>query len=189
MTDAYPLAWPAGQPRTKNPVDSKFQATVPQALQFVHDELRRFGKDTGKPVKNLVLSSNVTLTSHNPSDGGVAAYFQWDGLDCCIAVDRYKRVRENLQAIGRVIEADRAKMRHGGLNIVRAAFRGYAALPPPSDGKPWHVVLGVDEGGALVTARAAYKRLAAQCHPDAGGSDERMAEVNRAWDEAQRALA
>ena len=188
MTDAYPLAWPEGHPRTKSPQQSRFQTTLHKALENVRDELRRFGNDTGKPVRDLVLSSNVTLTSQRPKDSGVAAYFRWDDLACCIAVDRYQKVEENLQAIAKVIEADRAKMRHGGLNIVRAAFRGYAALPPPDRRDPWWVVLMVPEDCSLSDANSAYRRLAAEHHPDAGGSEQKMAQINRAMDDAKRAL-
>ena len=189
MTQAYPLQWPAGMPRTKSKLRSRFQTTLHKAIENVNEELRRFGNDSEKKIENLILSSNVTLTSQRPDDPGVAAYFNWDGLACCIAVDRYPKVEDNLQAITKVIEAERAKLRHGGLNIVRAAFRGYAALPPPTDGKFWWDVLGVPEGCRLDVAREAYRTLAIQHHPDAGGDAGRMAEINRAWDEAQAARA
>ncbi|MYE05913.1 MAG: J domain-containing protein [Chloroflexi bacterium] len=189
MTDAYPLAWPEGQPRTKNPQPSRFQTTLHRAIENVREELRRFGNDTGKPVRGLILSSNFNLTDQRPRDAGVAAYFQWDDMACCIAVDRYRKVEENLQAISKVIEADRAKMRHGGLNIVRAAFRGYAALPPPTNRKPWWDVLGVPEDCRLDIAREAHRTLAVRHHPDAGGDAATMAEINRAWDEARMVLA
>ena len=189
MTTAYPLHWPAGMPRTKSKLPSRFQTTLHRALENVKNELRLFGKDSGKPISGLVLSANVTLADQRPVDTGIAAYFKWDGLDCCIAVDRYPKVEDNVQAIAKVIEAERAKLRHGGLNIVRAAFRGYAALPPPSDGEPWWDVLGVPQDCRLDVAREAHRTLAIKHHPDAGGDVDRMAQVNRAWDEAQQALA
>ena len=189
MTQAYPLQWPTGMPRTKTREASRFQTTLYRAIENVKDELRRFGDNSGKPVRQLVLSSNVTLADNRPADPGVAAYFNWDGLGCCIAVDRYKQVEENLQAIAKVIEAERAKIRHGGLNIVRAAFRGYAALPPPSDIKPWWDVLQVPEDCTFDDAQSAHRRLAVKHHPDTGGDTVVMAEVNRAWEEAQKALS
>lgn len=68
-------------------------------------------------------------------------------------------------------------MRHGGLNIVRAAFRGYAALPPPKgpDGQlapPWRQVLFGDPdsqpSGDQVEAR--FRELVKVKHPDRGGN-------------------
>lgn len=38
-------------------------------------------------------------------------------------------------------------------------------------------------------ARSAYRRAAAVAHPDKGGSDAQMAELNRAWARAQEALS
>lgn len=130
MTTAYPLHWPVGFPRTRAKASSNFRTGITGALSNVKDELGRFAKDTGKSITDLVISSNVTLGEMRPSDTGVAVYFRWDGIDCCIAVDRYPKVEDNLQAIMRVLEAHRAVNRHGGLNILRGVMRGHAALPP-----------------------------------------------------------
>ena len=174
MTQAYPLHWPMGFERTKGPSGKPFRQTVNTAASNLSDSLRLFGRDTGKGVTNLMVSSNVTLMEAEPRDPGVAVYFRWDGIDCCIAVDRYATPAQNLQAIVHVIEAERTKMRHGGLNIVRAAFRGYAALPPPkgADGQlapPWWQALGLPEGANLEAAEAAFRRVAKEHHPDRGG--------------------
>lgn len=98
MTQAYPLHWPLGMPRTKSRQTSRFQTSVSAAVKNVMDELRRFGNDSSRKIENLVVSSNVTLTDHRPNDPGVAVYFRWDNIDCCIAVDRYTKAEENLQA-------------------------------------------------------------------------------------------
>lgn len=174
MTQAYPLHWPTGMARTAQRTSSKFSTSVSQAAKNVLDELRRFGNDSGRKVENIVVSSNVTLTEQRPKDPGVAVYFRWDNIDCCIAVDRYNKAEENLQAIAKVIDAERTKLRHGGLNIVRAAFRGYAALPPPKgpDGqlaKPWWMALGFEESKPLAEAEARYRELVKTHHPDRGG--------------------
>jgi hypothetical protein len=174
MTVAFPLAWPDGWPRTKHRTNSKFGTSVAGAVRNVQDEMRRFGKDSGHEMKSLVISSNVTLVDQRPSDPGVACYFRWDNIDCCIAVDRYTKVEDNLQAIAKIVEAERTKLRHGGLNIVRQGFRGFAALPPPPDKagalpEPWHKTLGVPQGASLTAVEAAYRRLVKTAHPDAGG--------------------
>ena len=189
MTQAYPLSWPEGQPRTKDKVKSQFRTEIDKAVRNVRSKMEAFGKDSEKPIRNLIISSNVTLMEDRPRDGGVAIYFNWDGLDCCIAVDRYESPKENLQAIVHVIDAERTKLRHGGLNVVRSAFRGYAALPPPTNSKPWWDVLGVPQDCRLDAAREAHRTLAVKHHPDAGGDTARMAEINGAWEQAQQALA
>lgn len=40
----------------------------------------------------------------------------------------------------------------------------------------------------LDVLRTAYRRLASENHPDRGGDPDRMAEINRAWQQAQEAL-
>jgi hypothetical protein len=174
VTQAYPLVWPQGWPRTAARTSSKFGTSVSGAVRNVLDELRRFGKDSGKPVENIVVSSNVTLTDQRPGDPGVAAYFRWEKIDCCIAIDRYNKAEDNLQAIAKVVEAERTKLRHGGLNIVRAGFRGFAALPPPTGpagqiSKPWREVLGIALSAKLPEAESAYRTLVKTHHPDRGG--------------------
>lgn len=197
MTTAYPLAWPQGFPRIKGRIKSQLRSTLPGAIANLQTEMRLFGKDSGKPVEAVLVSSNVTLMDSRPNDPGVACYFIWEGVQCCIAVDRYLKVEENLQAIARIIEAERTKLRHGGLNVVRAAFRGYASLPPPINAagqlpSPWWAVLGVKESATLAEARAAYLKAVKTEHPDAapgGGNPARFNLVVEAWKQAQEALA
>lgn len=182
MASAYPLTWPKEWPRTKSPAKSAFKTTLAGALKNVEDSVRLFASDSEHKVEGLVISSNVTLGAQNPADSGVALYFTWDGISTCIAVDRYRRVEENLQAIHHVIEAERTKLRHGGLNLVRAAFRGYAALPPPSSSKrPWRQVLELGQASHTnKEIEEQYRRLAKRHHPDNGGSVEKMSELSAA---------
>lgn len=194
MTTAYPLHWPQGFPRTKAKASSNFRTSITAALSNVKDELVRFGKDTGKPVTDLVISSNVTLGDMRPADTGVAVYFRWDGIDCCIAVDRYPKVEDNLQAIMRVLEAHRAVNRHGGLNILRGAMRGHAALPPPKGPHgqieaPWWQVMGFDQEPAdLAAVDARYRELVKTTHPDRGGDPAEFNRITEAMRQARTAL-
>lgn len=181
----YPLYWPQNWPRTKNLASSQFKTSLSKALSNVRDELRRFGESSGKNVSNVVISSNVTLGSQNPKDPGVAVYFDWDGISTCIPVDRYQKVEDNLQAIFHCIEAERTKLRHGGINLVRASFQGYAALPAPP--KDWRGVLKY-QGHNLQEAEKNYKEQARKAHPDNGGTNEQMAILNAAIDSARKEL-
>lgn len=194
MTQAFPLHWPVGFPRTKTTVKSRFGTSLTGAVNNVQDQIRRFGKDTDRQITNVVISSNVTLMNPRPQDPGIAVYFRWDGIDCCIAVDRYPKVEDNLQSVAVIIEADRTKMRHGGLNIVRAAMRGYASLPPPKgpDGQlapPWWQVLGFkNEKVSLTDAEAAYRAAVKTAHPDRGGDAARFNQITDAIRQAREEL-
>lgn len=182
----YPLSWPDGWPRSKTRTSSQFKTTLPGAIKNVEKSIELFSKDSGHKVEGMLISSNVTLMDSRPKDSGVAIYFTWDGIATCIAVDRYEKLEENLQAIHHVIEAERTKLRHGGLNIVRAGFRGYAALPPPrGTGMEIGVarrLLGVSEKDAEEEIQKAYHAKAMKAHPDHGGSAEQMAEFTMARD-------
>jgi hypothetical protein len=193
MTQSYPLHWPKDWSRTQTRKSSQFKTTLHKSVENVRESLRMFATDSGQKIDltAVVISSNygggLSLHEKVISDPGVAVYFTWDGIDTCIAVDRYHKIEENLQAIHHCIEAERTKLRHGGLNLVRAAFRGYAALPPPKDStkKPWHRVLDVAVEAPIAQCETAYKAKARAAHPDNGGSSDAMAELNAAIAEAR----
>lgn len=137
---AYPLTWPPHFPRAKNREDGRFKTALPNAIKNVQASLRNFAADSGKSLKNLTVSSNVTLGADSPADPGVAVWFEWDGLQVCIPVDRYRSVASNLQAIHHILEARRVELRHGTLALVRATFQGFLALPAPTEkagGRCW----------------------------------------------------
>ena len=181
----FPLSWPTNWPRTTSPSSSRFKTSLAGALKNVGGELERFARDSGKRVTEILVSSNVTLTKSTPKDTGVAVFFTWDGIATCIAVDRYTKVEDNLQAIALVLDAERTKMRHGGLNLVRASFVGYMALPSGSATRPWHEVLQVQERATSQAIRESYLVLRSKHHPDKGGDAKRFHEVQAAYDLAK----
>ena len=181
---AFPLCWPPGFPRAKWREDGRFKTALPNAIKNVQASLRNFASDSGKKLEQLVISSNVTLGVDTPADPGVSVWFVWDGLQVCIPVDRYHSVASNLQAIHHIIEARRVELRHGTLALVRATFQGFLALPAPAGTKHWTEVLSLPKDAKREDVKAAYRRLASQRHPDKGGSDAAMAELNAAQDQA-----
>lgn len=187
---AYPLQWPDGLPRTERKVASQFRTSLSAALNNVRKSLEAFGRDSGKAVSDISISSNVTLGQDRPPDTGVAVWFAWDGQQRCIAVDRYPKAEDNLQAIHHVLEARRTEMRHGGLHVVRQTFKGFTALPAPPGRKNWREVLQLHGGHPTAAdVDAAYRRLAERAHPDKGGSTEKMVELNAARKEAKEAIS
>lgn len=46
----------------------------------------------------------------------------------------------------------------------------------------YYAILQVDPKAEPEVIQAAYRRLAAKYHPDAGGDEERMKRINEAWD-------
>lgn len=193
MTAAYPLSWPPHIQRSARRENGAFRTTLVGAIKNVKDSLRRFAADSGKKMDAVVISSNVTLGEEKPADPGVAVWFTWDGLQVCIPVDRYQTVAANLQAIHHILEARRTELRHGTLALVRASFQGFIALPGPGRAAPpdWRQVFRFEPPHGVITRDridGAYRLRAKECHPDAGGSAEAMAELNRAREEALREI-
>ncbi|MBA1139306.1 J domain-containing protein [Mesorhizobium neociceri] len=185
MTAQYPLTWPDLIPRHKTREAGRFKMTLPASIANVEHSLRRFGADSGKAAKNLVISSNYTLTERRPADPGVAVWFVWDEIQVCIPIDRYTTIEANLQAIHHVLEARRVEIRHGTLALVRASFRGLLAIAPPT-GSSWREILGFKPGDHVIAlnVNARYRELAKN-----SGNEQRLAELNVARDAALKELA
>lgn len=200
--EAYPLHWPEGWERTKPHAraDSQFGDRRYGARR---DNLDAWARDHLVDQvrllrgRGLVLSTNVELrrdglpyaNRRQPVDPGVAAYWltrdnEWRVVAC----DRWKRVWENMRAIGLTLEALRGLERWGASGVLERAFQGFAALPARVEQRAWWAVLGFDDptGITPATAREAYRRLARELHPDRGGSTTAMAELNAAWAEYRR---
>jgi hypothetical protein len=185
----YPLVWPDGLPRTERKVSSQFRTSLSAAINNVKKSLAAFATDTGKSVSEISVTSNVGgIAFDAPKDTGVAIWFEWEGAQRCLAVDRYPKVEDNLQAIHHILEARRTEMRHGGLHIVRQTFKGFVALPAPEGAKPWREVLGLAGPFTKDDIARAYREKAATAHPDKGGTTEAMQALSRARSEALAAL-
>lgn len=196
---AFPLTWPAQRPRmqaakrrasnfgTTNRVRGKRPLTIAEARARLQGELDRI--DARSPV----LSSNVEMrldgqprSGREPDDPGVAVYFQLAGRAHCLPSDAYTRVADNIAAVAAHIEATRAIERHG-VASVREMFAGFVALPASSE-RPWWQVLGVKPDASRAEIEAAFRAAARERHPDRGGSDTMMSELNRARDAALREI-
>lgn len=191
---AYPLQWPEGWPRTspgKRGVSKFGKSTGAAQIQKLKNELRLLG------AQHVVISSNMALredglpyaseVGRRHDDPGIAVYFTLRGKPLAMARDRYRTIWENLRSLILAIEAIRSIERHGGSTMMEKAFSGFAAIAPPNWKKPWREVFGVkpDWSGDI---QALYREKARNRHPDAGGSDTLMAELNVAYSEAKAEL-
>lgn len=208
MTQAYPLQWPEGWPRTPNAARqegwSLKRATMGAAVQAIIHEVRLLkGHD-------LVISTNQPLRRDGlpmanrsvGSDPGVAVYFRRGAKQLVMARDAYIHIERNTRSLALAIEHLRGLERHGGATMMERAFEGFAALPPPADApveRPWWEVLGMkpheaealrgfnaDMKRAIVTAH--YRGRAKLVHADAGGDNDAMVELNSARDRANKEL-
>lgn len=204
MTQGFPLAWPPGWPRTpradqkrgdaafKRHVDSgrgwrdSKPWTFAQARDALLEEVWRH------TASGVVISSNFPLAKgvptekgRRPDDEGIAVYFQRGGKPYVMVCDRYIDAEGNMRSLALALEAMRALERHGGGIMLERAYEGFAALPAP---KQWWEVLGLALTAGRAEIAAAYRVRAAAAHPDRGGSEAAMAEINAARDAALRHL-
>jgi hypothetical protein len=198
----FPLSWPAGWKRARFRSRAKFlrktqgnyggrELTVAEATWRLMQQLERMGVTDN----DVDISTNIKLRldgfprsdQGEPADPGVAVYWRKRATEThkVMAIDQYDRVADNLAAIAASLEALRAIERHGGAVILERAFMGFDALPSPND---WRHVFGFEETPTKEQAKARYLELAKKRHPDAGGSETAMKELNAAWDSAQREL-
>ena len=189
--DAFPLSWPITHPRTKWRSSSRFKTS---SFAVVRDqlfkELARFG------ATKIILSTNIPLRNDGLpyanysriQDPGVAVYFKkYVGghlRDFVFACDRWNKIEDNLHAVMKTIDALRGIDRWGSSDMQERAFTGYMALPPASRPKrKWFEVFGVAQHAAVDTVKARRMELINRYHPDRGGDQIIMAEVNSAWEE------
>lgn len=185
--EAYPLYWPMGRPRTARRSKSSFK---PPSFGRVRDEL--INELHLMQARKVILSTNIPLrrdglpyaSQGRIDDPGVAVYFQYKNREVCFACDRWVSVEENMQAIRHTINALRGIARWGTGDMVDAAFRGFEALPAPKT--EWRHVLELPATAKLADAEEAYKVLALKYHPDRGGSEEIMANLNAAIAQARQ---
>lgn len=193
----YPLQWPEGWKRMpsyqRKSATFKRQGkalTVFDGVQRVVDEMERLGVHQDDVIVSTNLQTRLDgLPRSNqgrPGDPGVCVYWKPAKHPMrCMAVDRYDEVQDNLAAVAATLEAMRSIERHGGAAILDRAFTGFAALPAPAGGKrDWWTVLELSSTASQAEIREAFNRLAREHHPDRGGTDERMAEIIRAREEA-----
>jgi hypothetical protein len=194
MTEAFPLQWPEGWPRTPNwrRGASRFGKNLGFGeIRKLQAELRLLG------ARSVVISSNVPLrndglpyasqASKRYDDPGVAIYYTLKGKQLSMARDRYNTPWENIRSLTLTISAIRSIERHGGSDMMERAFSGFVAIAPPDWKKPWREVFGIkpDWRGDITQL---YREKARNRHPDAGGDDTLMAELNVAYEEAKREL-
>ena len=146
---AFPLSWPAGWKRSRNPECSKFgkrkanagsyiykaRITIGEAVRDLLDELRKMGV----PDHGVIISTNLKLRldglpysqQKEPDDAGVSVWWKKGKVNRVIALDKYNRIADNIYAVAKTIEALRGIDRWGSGEILERTFTGFDALPPP----------------------------------------------------------
>lgn len=203
MSDAptrYPLAWPAGRPRTTARRAGQFRygerpITVAAAMSRLDAELERLGADYAVLSSGLRvrLDGSPVLNAGMPSDPGVCVYFNLGEKPFALACDTFTEVAQNIAALAGHVEATRRIERYGVASAAES-LQAFSALPPPSPenrpARPWWVVLDLAETASLEVAEAAYRAKAKAAVLAAGGDTQNSALIglNLAIARAREAL-
>ena len=185
--DAFPLCWPVGFARTKEPQWSRFKITLYKAFRALEDELRKLG------AKNIIISTDVPLrkdgapySNYRLDDNGVAVYFDLLGESNVLCCDKWKKVEENMYAIAKTVEAMRGIDRWGVSDMLKRMFIGFQALPEFAGGltSSWYDILGVPDTASKDDIKAAYREKAKILHPDnqETGDEEKFKELAKAYE-------
>lgn len=204
MTEAYPLAWPDGWPRTpaserrhgsaafKRQVNNgRYTSGEPWTFAAARDALL---EEVWRHTQtSITLSSNFQPGKNGPQEGrkrpvdqAIAVYFQRRGKPYVMACDRYHDAEGNMRSVTLALEAMRQLERHGGGVMMERAFEGFAALPPPPS--CWAILSLDPDSASAVAVEQAFRIKARRAHPDAGGSEGEFAALTAARAEAHLQL-
>ncbi len=199
-----PLCWPNNVPRTPphNRTHPKFdERSYQSASTFVIHEINRLNKRYYDSYdESVIISTNLKHRQDGmpvqgqsmPSDQGAAVYFtlrfirngKWYSRQVVLTCDKWIRLGDNLTAIAKDIEAQRARERWG-CTSVEQAFAGYVAIPEKCGGKSWWETLGVPSNATKGQIETAYRAKAKIFHPDIpGGSHAAWIPFQEAYDQA-----
>lgn len=187
--ESYPLRWPAGWKRTTSRTWSQFgKRSIAEARDALLAEMTKLG------ATKVILSSNLRVRNDglpmanqvNPQDPGFAVYFTLKQQQRVLACDQWQKVEENMWSIVKHVEALRGQQRWG-VGSIDQAFAGYAALPEKSEARPWTAVLGLPHEATPEQIKETYRALAKAVHPDVGGTNAQMSDLNEAYAAAIKA--
>jgi len=190
MIEAFPLCWPEGFKRNKNPVGSRFDKrflSIKKTTEEIVYQLKLLGAT--KPI----ISTNLRLKidglpysqQRQPDDRGVAVWFTLNGNQRVLACDKWRSIEENIWAIAKTIDAMRGIDRWGVSDMLDRMFTGFLALPSQPH---WSSILDLPGTFSVEELKASYYKKAKELHPDNGGDPEKFAELNSAYESAKREL-
>jgi hypothetical protein len=202
----WPLCWPNNVARTAPHIRGHpnfDERTIAVSVEHVLAEINRLNQRKWDfEDEDVIISTNVKPTLQGvPSsapgsvvDSGVAIYFKlrfvrngkWYDRSVVLTCDKWIKVCDNIRAIAKDIEAQRARQRWGCTNVEQA-FQGYVAIPEKCGGPSWWVLLKLPSTATKDQIKDRYRELSKQEHPDRGGDPNRWLLLQDAYNQAMAA--
>lgn len=127
----------------------------------------------------------------------MAVYFKSFKKEYALGCDKWDRVKDNIRAIGKHIEALRG-IERWGVSSVEEAFEPFllpTASPTYQSGRQndtfsmWWTVLNVSPNASVEEIKQAYKKLSKIHHPNAGGDRAQWERLSKAYQEALKLVS
>lgn len=201
------MAYQKGTPLNKDGVQAARRSNPnwSKAFELLRYELARI-KATNVIIEagykpNQVRADGWPYSNAKPEHSQVRVSFERSGTPIAFLQVGFKAVEYNVWLIAMTLQALRAVDRYG-CSQSGEQYKGWAQLPPGKESiaaAEWSSVeyamrflcqIGNGEVLSLLPADldVVYRAAARKAHPDAGGSNELMAKVNRAKDYIERAV-
>lgn len=140
----------------------------------IQDEFRRWNQQA-----NAIVVSDWDLPMYRPGLKAAEVVFALRGQRVRVKIDQWDDFGTNLRCCYLNIRDMRLAEARGSLESLRETL---AALPAPKVQRDPYELLGVHPAASMALIENAYRLAAQEAHPDKGGSNEAMAEVNAAID-------
>lgn len=151
------------------------QISWSQTTRELDETFRRWGVINWST--NYPRGARLEGWNQTEQDRTVELTYQKNGKTVKLTMGKQPRAVDNLRVLYLAIEAMRMNEKRGIGEILESAYKQLSGAV--SERTPYEV-LGVPEGLPITVYEAMYKDLAKKNHPDAGGSDEDMKQLNKA---------
>lgn len=155
------------------------QKTAEQTERQIIEQFRKWNPKWGKPI---VTEYTFARRADRRTDEASVS-FVLRGQSVSVACSSQSSYRDNLRCVFYAIESLRMNEVRGIADTMREA---YLQLAAPARARDPYEVLGIRPDALREIVDAAYRALAKSAHPDAGGSEDAMKELNDARDRVYR---
>lgn len=159
------------------------RTTWAESSKRLAETFRKWGVDFGEYTVDCDVPPARRNSHMWGAEGSVTLRYRLPGRDGVVVMTLATQdsPAKNLNSIMITVEAIRMQERRGLGGLVQAHYLALAA--PLSERDPFEV-LGLRPDAQPPLIEAAYRALAKDAHPDVGGSDEAMEELNVAKEAA-----
>lgn len=159
----------------------KYWAETEQEIAWCFDKWRIRDWEVLKNVMGSRTHSRIA----DRTERAVSVRFIKAGKPVTLTIDSQERPVDNLRALYLCLDDMRMLEVRGLADTIQSAYMQLAA--PAAERDP-HEVLGLRPGATAAEVEAMFRAKAKQLHPDAGGSEAAMAELNAARDKLLRSV-